>query len=221
MRVITIWSDSGSGGGRIADRVAKSLGFAVVDEDASDRILREYGLTKFNELYDSAPSILDLVRVENLVIISMYNEILEGLARRGGLVILSRVGFAVLGGYADVLNVRVVAPITLRIERLQANPGAAATTVEAQIHEDDNAHRMFVQRFYNRNPDEQDGYGLVIDTGLTTADDAVRQIVEAALATTGTTPTAGATMTSTIQVDPVLESAIAEVLEHPMVDAAG
>ena len=202
--------------------MAQALGYALVDEHTSDRILRQYGLTKFKELYDSAPSLLDLVRVENLVIISMYNEILEALARRGGVVILSRVGFAVLGGYADVLNVHVVAPITLRIERIQADPGAAAAaTVEAQIHEDDNAHRTFVQRFYNRNPDEQDGYGLVIDTGLTTADDAVRQIVEAALATTGTTPMAGATMTSAIQVDPVLESAIAEVLDHPMVDAAG
>ena len=43
-------------------RVAKNLGYEVVDEHTSDRILRQYGLTKFNELYDSAPSLLDLVR---------------------------------------------------------------------------------------------------------------------------------------------------------------
>ena len=62
MGVITISSELGSGGDEIADRVAKALGYEVVDENTSDRILRQYGLTKFKELYDSAPSLLDLVR---------------------------------------------------------------------------------------------------------------------------------------------------------------
>src|SRR2546425_2096398 len=123
MGVITISSELGSGGDEIAGRVAKDLGFVVVSEHTSDRILRQYGLTKFKELYDSGPSLLDLVRVENLLIISMYNEILEALARRGKVVILSRVGFAVLGGYADALNVHVVAPMAPRVQQIVASHG--------------------------------------------------------------------------------------------------
>ncbi len=176
MGVITISSELGTGGVEIAGRVAAELGYALVDEHTSDRILRQYGLTKFKELYDSGPSLLDLVRVENLLIISMYNEILEALARRGKVVILSRVGFAVLGGYADALNVHVVAPMAQRVQRIMASQGLTdAAAAEEQLHEDDIGHHKFVSRFYNRHSDEPAGYGLTVDTGSTSVDDATRQ----------------------------------------------
>ena len=218
MGVVTISSELGTGGVEIAGRVAAELGYALVDEHTSDRILRQYGLTKFKELYDSGPSLLDLVRVENLLIISMYNEILEALARRGKVVILSRVGFAVLGGYADALNVHVVAPMAQRVQRIMASHGLTdAAAAEEYLREDDIGHHKFVNRFYNRHSDEPAGYGLTVDTGSTSVDDATRQVVEAARAAFSTTR-AGATTTSVIQVDPVLESAIADVMEEPVSD---
>ncbi len=217
MGAITISSELGSGGDEIADRVAKDLDFEVVNEDTSDRILRQYGLTKFKELYDSGPSLLDLVRVENLLIISMYNEILEALARRGRVVILSRVGFAVLGGYAGALNVHVVAPVAQRARRIMASQGLTdAATAEERLREDDSAHRTFVRRFYNRQSDEPAGYGLTVDTGSTSVDDATRQVVEAASAAFRTSAVAGATTTAAIEVDPVLASAIADVMGDPV-----
>lgn len=215
MGVITISSELGTGGVEIAGRVAAELDYAFVDEHTSDRILRQYGLTKFQELYDSGPSLLDLVRVENLLIISMYNEILEALARRGRVVILTRVGFAVLGRYADALNVRVVAPIAQRVQRIRVSHGLAdAAAAEEHLREDDLAHRKFVSRFYDRHSDEPAGYGLTVDTGSTTVDDATRQIVEAARVAFRRPTVADSTTTADIQVDPVLASAIAEVMEE-------
>jgi cytidylate kinase len=215
--VITISSELGTGGVEIAGRVAAELGYAFVDEQMADRILRQYGLTEFKELYDSEPGLLDLVRVENLLIIAMYNEILEALARRGRVVILSRVGFAVLGGYADALNVRVFAPITERVQRVMSSHGMTdAAAAEEHLREDDHAHRKFVHRFYNRHSDEPAGYGLIIDTGATSVNDATRQVVEAARAAFRTPVTAGATTTAAIEVDPVLASAIAVVIGDPL-----
>lgn len=217
VRVITISSELGTGGVEIAGRVSTELGYAVVDEQASDRILRQYGLTKFKELYDSGPSLLDLVRVENLLIISMYNEILEALARRGKVVILSRVGFAVLGGYTDVLNVRIAAPMAQRVRRVATSHGLTdAAAAEEHLREDDIAHRKFVDRFYNRHLDEPAGYGLTVDTGSTSVDDATRQVVEAARAAFRTSAAASATTTAAIEVDPVLASAIADVMGDPV-----
>jgi cytidylate kinase len=217
MGVITISSELGTGGVEIAGRVAAELGYAFVDEHTFDRILRQYGLTKFKELYDVGPSLLDLVRVENLLIISMYNEILEALARRGKVVILSRVGFAVLGGYADVLNVRIAAPMAQRVQRVVASQGLTdAAAAEEHLREDDIAHRKFVDRFYNRHSDEPAGYGLTVDTGSTSVDDAARQVVEAAMAAFRTSAAAGATTTAGIDVDPVLASAIADVMGDPV-----
>lgn len=214
MGAITISGEQGSGGDEIAGRVAKDLGFEVVNEHTSDRILRQYGLTKFKELYDSGPSLLDLVSVENLLIISMYNEILEALARRGRVVILSRVGFAVLGGYADLLNVRIVAPMAQRVQRIVTSHGLTdAAAAEEHLREDDVGHSKFVHRFYNRQSDEPAGYGLTVDTGSTSVDNATRQVVEAARAAFRASAVAGATTTAAIEVDPVLASAIAEVME--------
>jgi cytidylate kinase len=217
MGVITISSELGSGDDEIASRVGKALGFEVVNEHTSDRILRQYGLTKFKELYDSAPSLLDLVRWENLVIISMYNEILEALARRGKVVILSRVGFAVLGGYADLLNVRIVAPMAQRVQRIVASHGLTdVAAAEEHLREDDIGHRKFVHRFYNRQADEPAGYALTVDTGSTSVDNATRQVVEAARAAFRMSAVAGATTTAAIEVDPVLASAIADVMGDPV-----
>ena len=217
MGVITVSSELGTGGVEIAGRVAAELGYAFVDEHTCDRILRQYGLTKFKELYDSGPSLLDLVRVENLLVISMYNEILEALARRGRVVILSRVGFAVLGGYTDALNVHVVAPMAQRVRRMMASHGLTdAAAAEEHLREDDTGHGNFVHRFYNRPSDEPAGYGLTVDTGLASVDDATRQVVEAARAAFRTSAVAGATTTAAIEVDPVLASAIADVMEEPV-----
>ncbi len=214
--VVTISSELGTGGVEIAGRVAAELGYAFVDEHTCDRILRQYGLTKFEELYDSGPSLLDLMRVENLLIISMYNEILEALARRGKVVILSRVGFAVLGGYADALNVRIVAPMAQRVQRIMASHGLTDVAVaEEHLHEDDIGHRKFVHRFYNRQSDEPTGYALTVDTGSTSVDNATRQVVEAARAAFRMSAAAGAATTAPIEVDPVLASAIADVMGDP------
>ena len=123
MAVITISRELGSGGSDIAQQVAKRLGYEFVDKHTTDGIFRQYGLTKFDDLYSSAPSILDLLNADNLLLISMANEILEAVAKRGNVVILGRAGFAVLGGYADVLNVRIEAPFSDRVQRVMAREG--------------------------------------------------------------------------------------------------
>src|SRR5512140_55512 len=104
MAVITISNELGSGGRAIALQVAEALGAALVDKDTTDAILRQYGLTKFADLYGAAPGFLDLINADNLLLVSMANEILEAVAKRGNVVILGRAGFAVLGMYADVLH---------------------------------------------------------------------------------------------------------------------
>ena len=123
MAVVTISSPIGSGGDEIGERAAAALGYQLVDERIFDRVLRKYGLTKFNQVYESTPTILDLVRSENLLIVSMLNEIIEALARRGDAVILSRVGFAVLGSFGDVLNVYVQAPSAQRLAAVMTSEG--------------------------------------------------------------------------------------------------
>ncbi len=213
MAVITISNEMGSGGVEIGQRVAQSLGYEFVDKHTSDSIFRQYGLTKFNQVYSTAPSILDLLNSDNLLIVALLNEIIEALAQRGNIVILGRVGFAVLSQYADVLCVHIKAALPDRVQRVMAREGLTDTAaVEAQIREDDEMHRKFVQRFYNRQWDDPAGFGLILNTSALPTDTVVKQIVDVTRALEQQSPGKDAVTTATLKVDPVLADAIAKAL---------
>jgi cytidylate kinase len=213
MAVITISNELGSGGVDIGQRVAQSLGYVFVDKNTSDRVFRQYGLTKFDQVYNTSPSFLDLLNSDNLLIVSMLNEILEALAQRGSIVILGRAGFAVLGQYADVLSVHIKAALPDRVQRVMAREGLTdAVAVEEQIREDDNLHSKFMQRFYNRQWDDPASFGLMLNTSALSSDTVVQQIIAAARALEQQPLSKDAITTATIKVDPVLADAVAKVL---------
>jgi cytidylate kinase len=108
----------GSEGTKIAQRVAESLGYTLVNKSVLEGIFRQYGLTKFGEVYTSSPNLWDLANAKNLDIVSMLNETMEALAHRGHMLIVGRGGYASLSKYADVLNVRLQAPFAVSVERV-------------------------------------------------------------------------------------------------------
>lgn len=219
MAVITISNELGSGGRDIAHQVAKTLGYACVDKHTTDEILRQYGLTKFDDLYNSAPSFLDLINADNLLLVSMANEILEAVAKRGNIVILGRSGFVVLSNYADVLHVRIQAPFLRRVQRVMAREGFVDLQVaEERVREDDSLHRKYVQRFYNKQWDEPSNFNLNLDTGSLSNAIAEQQIVEAAKALEQKVLGAQEITTANITVEPVLANAITKVMANAQSD---
>ena len=217
MAVITISRELGSGGLDIAQQVAKTLGYAFADKRTADGIFRQYGLTKFDDLYSSAPSFLDLINADNLLLVSMANEILEALAKRGNVVILGRAGFAVLADYADVLHVRLQAPLADRVQRVMVREGLTdLQAVEQRVSEDDSMHGKYVQRFYDKQWDAPSNFALILDTSSLSSDMAVQRIVEAAKAIEQNAPETDAVTTAKIEVDPVLSDAVAKVMAYPL-----
>jgi cytidylate kinase len=213
MAVITISRELGSDGVDIAQQAAQALGYEFVDKHTTDEVFRQYGLTKFNELYNSVPSFLDLINTDNLLLVSMANEIVEATAQRGKVVILGRAGFVVLSDYADVLHVRLQAPFAERVQRLMAREGLTdRQAAEERVSEDDEIHRKYVQRFYNKQWDDPANFNLVLDTESLSGDVVVQRIVDAAHAFEQKTPPQEAITTASIEVDPVLADAVAQVL---------
>jgi cytidylate kinase len=214
MAVITISSEPGSGGRSIAQRVATTLGYELVDKRTTDDILRQYGLTKFEDLYSTAPSFLDLINADNLLLVSMANEILEAVAKRDKIVIVGRTGFAVLGAYANVLHVRVTAPLAQRVQRMMATESLPdLQAAEAQVRDDDDIHRTYVQRFYNKQWDDPSSYNLNLDTSSLSIDAAAQQVIAATKALEQKVAAPDAVTTAQIQVDPVLADAVTKVIQ--------
>lgn len=213
MAVVTISRERGSGGADVGRQVARSLGYAYVDKNTIDSVFRQYGMTKFDDLYSAAPSLLDLFRHDSMLTISMLNEMIEAIAQRGRAVIVGRGGFAVLGDYADVLNVRIEAPVSVRVERVKARENLASVDeAAARVAEDDAMRRKFVQMFYDKQWNLRSNFDLILDTSELSYDAAAQQIVDAVKALEQWPPASDAITTAAINVDPVLADAVAKVL---------
>jgi cytidylate kinase len=217
MPVITISRQLGSEGAEIARQVAASLNCEFVDKQTTDAIFRQYGLTRFDELYNAVPSLLDVLNANNLLLVAMANEIIQAVAHRGNVVILGRAGFAVLAGLADVLNVRIEAPVADRVQRVMEREGLADPDAAGeQVTQDDEVHGKYIHRFYNKQWDDPANFDLVLDTGALSMDEAVQQIVAAARNLDQKVQPADAPSTRSLQIDPVLADAVAKAIANPL-----
>ena len=213
MTVITLSRMIGSDGAEVARQVAGELGYRLVDKQVFERILQQYGLIEFDDLYDSAPGFWARFDSTNLQIISMLNRTILGIARLGNVVILGRGGYAALSEYADVLHVRIQAPLLVRAQRVMAAEGLDSIgEAKGIISRNDKARAMFVRGFYDADFHTASQFHLVLDTGIISVDKASMWITEASRALEGRSYKEAST-TQAIEVDLVLANAIEQVLD--------
>ena len=142
MTVLTISREYGSDGRHIAEAVAQALGYHFVNKRTIEQILIQYGFAEFYKEYETTPSFWDRLDPHKTELISMLNRVLRGLARHGNAVILGRGSFAVLHDLADVLNVRIKAPLPLRVKRVMQQQGIFSPEQALTIDEAMYAHTM-------------------------------------------------------------------------------
>jgi len=217
MSVVTISNELGSQGSIIAAETAEQLGYHLADQSMLESILKDYGLVEFDEEYRSIPGFwdrFDAAKQERRdTFLKMLNQILEALAHHGNVVIIGRGGFAVLAGMADVLNVRIQAPLDLRIERTEGQPSLIAPAPAKEVVKDsDKLQKTFVESVYGVPWDDTKAFDLVIDTGKIDPSLAAGMIAQAVKGMKA--PESGGRATAReLVVDPVLASAVSDALE--------
>jgi cytidylate kinase len=225
MSVITISREFGSGGAAIAQRVAQTAALHLADKQLIGAVLAQYGVVEFDREYDSIPSFWDRFDERRMarrdLMVDMLNRTLLAFARHGDMVILGRCGYAALGGYADVLNVRVQAPLAYRIKRVMEQQGIAEfREAERVVKEGDKARLSLIedfhQEFQTARWDFAPAFDLVLDTSKISADLAVATIVEAAKALPMRNG-GGERLTRAIAVTLSMASAVASVLKCEVV----
>jgi cytidylate kinase len=215
MSVITISREFGSEGDRIAQQVSETLGHHFVDRRSIGNILGQYGYVEFDKEYASLPTFWERFDAQREKqrdeMVGMLNRVIRAIAQHGNVVILGRSGFEVLGSFADVLHVRLQAPLGVRIRRVMENEGISLEQAEELVKQNDKVRLAFVEEFYKVPWGSIQAFDLIINTGKVAADLATDMIVRAAQAFQSD-PQSDKPSVSAMDVDRILAETVSEVL---------
>ena len=215
MAVITVFRQAGDGGRYISENLAQALGYHLFDYQTAERILMQEGLAQAPKVFKSVTDFWDRFTrkgSERDEIHAMFRSLILATARNGNVVMLGRGCFAALQGLSDVLNVRLKAPLPVRIKRVMRARHMTHDEAAAFVVEKDALVADFAKDSHGLSPDNLAFFDLVIDTGKVPRDSAVRILVEAVGALKGSSskePTAAA-----LQVDPVMAKDVSDEFER-------
>jgi len=190
VRVITISREAGSGGTLIAGKLAKDLGFdlfhrEIIQEMAesaniSTRLLEtldEKGLSVLEE------SLAAMIRDRHLWPDEYMHHLLKvvgTIGKHGRAVIVGR-GAQFILPFDETLNVRVIAPLALRIYNVAHELDIDEGEAERLILKKDADRRSFTRKYFYTDISDARQYDLIINTARVTVDVGV-EIIKAALA---------------------------------------
>ncbi len=187
MRAITLSREYGSGGGEIAARLAKRLGWQLVDHEVVVRMAEHLGVSEAEAaVYDEWAeglvsrilSSLKIVQPAMPVAVPMqmttdsriYNEarcrVIEGAVAAGHVVIVGRGAQVLLAKRRDVLHVRVVAPLKPRVAYVMRRESLSQEEARARIQLKDRDRMRYLQAEHRQNPEDAHLYDLVVNTGI-------------------------------------------------------
>ena len=199
----------------MAQQVARALHYHFVDRDVMGLVFRQYGFAEFGDVYERAPGFMARFDNRRTEILKMLDQVFRALARHGNMVILGGGAFAILGGLADVLNVRIQASLPARVQWTMKNHDISdSAKAEALVNEGDKERAAFVEFSYRVRWDSVRSFDLVIDTGKLSQDLAVKWMTEAHAALLASKNlSTGPGSASAFEVDPNLSEAVSNALE--------
>jgi cytidylate kinase len=183
VNVITISRQYGAGASELARMLAGRLGFRVVDEELLQMAAERSGmdLAKIERVYEQRPSFQDLrvYRERSEKYITAVNEVLEGLARAGSVIIVGRGANLALLNHRSVFNLRVVADVAVRVRRVMQREGLDETEARRRISESDYAREAYYRYLYNVMPDDPAIYDMILNTSRVTMEEAAAMVTAA------------------------------------------
>lgn len=212
MPILTISRELGSEGWKIGEMVADKLGYHFIDKKGMEVIFRNYGFAPFEDMYDSARGFWDRFDALKKLTMSNLNNVIKAIARHGNSVIIGRGGFALLQNYADVLNVRIHAPLDVRIKRIMEQEKITdIDKARDYLNDGTKERKSFVESHYHVPWGGMENFDMVIDTGKFEAFEAAKILCEA-LKSLEEKNYQGLLTTKTIIVEPFLEKVISGAL---------
>lgn len=198
-RVVTVGREYGSGGAAIAGKLARAIGFELLDRALIERIARAARIDpatveRFDEhvdrwlarvgrslWYGGLEAVAEVDR-EGVVdadrLAALGARVIEQAAAVGGCVIVGRGGQCLLRGRRDAFHVFVYAPLAERRRRLRDRLGPAAD-VEGLIDAADRERAAYVRRHFSEDWLDPRLYQLMVSASI--GEDAAVATIRAAL----------------------------------------
>lgn len=166
MSVITISRQLGSMGRDAALLVAQRMGYRFVWRDMINEAARRastphVALATIDELdiLGIQPSAKD-----RKAYCAAVSQVMHELADADNVVILGRAGQVVLAAHPYAIHVRIVAPVSVRMDRIVRHMQVTLEAAQSQINASDQHRRDYLRRFYKQDWDDPALYDLTINT---------------------------------------------------------
>jgi cytidylate kinase len=172
MGIITISRQIGSEGTSIARSVATELNLVLIDKEDIARVMAEYGFVTFSEIYNSQPNFWSRWDDHRRMTVNFLLTAVKAFAKAGECVLLGRGAFGLLQEYTDILNVRLKAPLGLRMMRKQREHGGSDKQSREVLIREEEIRKAFVTRDLLYSYDDASLFDLVLDTGIVQPDEA-------------------------------------------------
>jgi cytidylate kinase len=167
MAIINISRQIGSLGDEIADRTADQLGYELFEKNGINAMVSDYVGDFAREMdiisAEKKPGFFDKLLYDRSIYNNLVRAIIYDIASRGNVVIRGRGGNFLLSIYPEVLNIRIVAPLSTRITRVQKNE-PRRDIAEDIVNQSDQDRNGFVRYLFRQKPSDIDAYDIVINT---------------------------------------------------------
>lgn len=197
MAIVTIARLTGSGGDIIAPKVAKELGYDLVDASLISKVAEQAGvsLDHVRSLDEKTQSLamewmISFItpRIEKIMTnevqlnpegyLEYVRSIILGLAEKGNMVIVGRGGQFILREHENAFHVRLIADMDTRVYWLKQYYAISDTEAMDRIRRSDNMRKNFIERYFRANWDDPLAYHMIINTSRFDIDEATANIVD-------------------------------------------
>ncbi|MDC7226500.1 MAG: cytidylate kinase-like family protein [Spirochaetales bacterium] len=213
MAVITISRKLGSMGTYVGKKLAEKLGYDYVDKIGLSKIMKEYGFSKFDNIYDTVPGFWEKYDQYRDMTINFLAEVILAVAHHDNVVIAGRGSFGLLDMFSDVINIRIKAPEACRIHRLMEDRNISEPEAKKVIKANDRVRRSFVESDFRFDYNNSTEFDLILDTSIIPPDMCVDWLAQAYEVTNGKRDDDRPSVTS-IGVEKVLVKHVDEMLER-------
>jgi cytidylate kinase len=185
--VITISRQYGAGGSDVARRVARALGWSVVDNELVEQVAQRAGIpmAEVAERDERAPGFVErltrtlaaatpelfpppegtVADLDEATLVRITESVVGEMAGRGRVVLVGRAAPAVLGQQEDALHVKLVAPRAFRIHAASQRLGMDPAEVVKIVDDTDAMRARYHREYYNREWSDPLNYHMVLNTG--------------------------------------------------------